>query len=384
MRETGHQDGLEAIYELRTDVGRIQTMKALSNDSSRATLGLSPKPYLIGSRKFWKFLGTNRLPQDVAEGRITRVFWASMGDYPMFEVTTPDGSVHEFHREGDIARYVGGLRARIETVDMPWKPGVSHLDSTASPIITGIFIEPSTARSDPRAPGPYGLMLLQEHERSQTAWGLRCIEHWLEIQGIGHPELDALTEHLWDWLAVDQDAFLDWHDHPPLLVGDPSAPLGLDLDEEVEVKFRQAIIDATDLAYFSLFGAFDHERHIEFAAALGSLLEPFGVNLPGPSEFGLPEGLELTHQWGPMPADLVAQWRRHPIAWPNYSTIEIATDRYAGDGASLGATAAIVEVYDGAYEIELVGSDGKTEFLGPMEHAEVRFVTAPSWRMKRQ
>ncbi|MCP3911823.1 MAG: hypothetical protein GY713_12810 [Actinomycetia bacterium] len=303
-----------------------------------------------------------------------------MGDYPMFELTDDDGLTHEFARKGNIARYVRGLSARIESVDMPWKPGVAHFDSRASRIVSRIAIESSDVRSDPRPPGPFGLILLEEHQHSQAAWGLRGFEHWLQIEGIRHDALDKLIDHLWEWMTIDEDSFSAWHDHPPLLLSDPSASLELNLDEEIEASLRQAIADATDLACYSLFGAFDDGRHMEVAAALGSMLEPYAVNMPSPSEYRLPDGLELTHDWGPIPAQVVAQWRRRPIPWPNYSTIEVATDRHAGQGAPRGATGAVVETHDSAYEIEIVDSDGRTEFLGAMEHEEVHFVATLSWR----
>ena len=112
------------------------------------------------------------------------------------------------------------------------------------------------------------------------------------------------------------------------------------------------------------------------------LLMPHGLNIPAPRVFALPDGLDLGHKWGPIPHELVAQWRKHPLPWPNYSTVEVATDRHAPDGALHGATGAIVEVYEGAYEIEIVDEDGRTRFLGPMQHDEVKFLWAPDWRRK--
>lgn len=378
MRNTELVDGLEVIYDLRADTNRVETMKALSKDAKRPDMGLAPKPYLIGSRKFWRDLGSDRLPLTVVAGRITKVYWAGMGDYAMFELTEDDGSSHDFARKGDITRFVWGLSARVETVDMPWKPGVSHADTNR--VVTRILVEPSRGRSDPRPPGPFAPMLLQEHQNTQTAWALRCLEHWLQIEGIEHDELRALIDHLWEWMTIDEHSFWDWHDRPPRLVGEPDADLGLDLGNKVDPTLRQAIDDATGLAYHSLFFAFDDQRHMEVAAALGMLLVPHGVNIPGPSAFGLPDDLNLEHEWGPMPEELVAQWRRHPLPWPNHSAVEVATDRHSAEGAQRGATGAIVEVYDGAYEIKIVSEDGRTRFLGPMRHDEVKFLRAPDWR----
>ncbi|MEZ5245457.1 MAG: DUF4926 domain-containing protein [Acidimicrobiales bacterium] len=380
MRKTLASDGMEVIYDLHADTDRVEAMKAVSKDGARPDMGLAPKPYLIGSRKFWRHLGSDRLPLAVVTGTITEVYWASMGDYPMFKLTEDDGTTHDFTREGDIARYVKGLAARVERVDMPWKPGVSHALSRT--LVTRILVESSTWRSDPRAPGPFGLMLLQEHQHSQSAWALRCFEHWLQIEGIDHNELRSLVDHLWDWMTIDEHSFGEWHDRPPPLISQPDADLGLELDTEASTALRQAIADATDLAYNSLFGAFDDQRHMEVAAALGALLMPHRLNIPDPSVFGLPDGLDLEHEWGPMPDNLVARWREHPLPWPNYSTVEVTTDRHASEGALRGATGAIVEVYDGAYEIEIVDEDGRTRFLGPMQHDDVRFLWAPDWRQK--
>ena len=237
-------------------------MRSLSKDAGRPDAGLAPRPLLIGSRKFWRHIGSSRLPLRVIEGRITRVFWSGMGDHPSFEVTATDGSKHDFSRYGDATRYSWGLRAMVESVDMPWKQGVPNPPSLVCRVVTRVLVERSSARSYARSPGPFGMMLLEQHQASRVAWGLRCFEHWLQIEGIRHDAIDELIEHLWSWLTITEDTFNDWHERPPRLVDSPDTELGLGLEPETDAALRAALRDATALAHDNLFVGFDHDRHM--------------------------------------------------------------------------------------------------------------------------
>jgi hypothetical protein len=50
--------------------------------------------------------------------------------------------------------------------------------------------------------------------------------------------------------------------------------------------------------------------------------------------------------------------------WPQYSRVRFTTDAFAGEGAPLDSIGWIVEVYDDAYEVEVVRDDATSQFLG--------------------
>ncbi len=190
---------------------------------------------------------------------------------------------------------------------------------------------------------------------SVTAWAIRCFEIWLDLEQIQDPELDALADHIWQWLSVDETTFQDWHDNPPALV---EVGLGGELPRTGALTGRQrallvgAITNVTELAYYSLFGAFDGQAHAEFADGLGQLLDTHQVAPPARSSFGVPEDVVLDHSWGPIPAELVAQWRkvapgepRRPhVSGRTLQSIEVLS-RVPPDGLALDQPAVI----DGRY-----------------------------------
>jgi hypothetical protein len=144
-------------YELRADEDRVTQMRDLSRDDRRLEMGLAPKPYLVGSRRFWRAIASGRLPTVVVEGEITRVYWGSMGDWPEFEIAADEGQKSTWTREGDPARFVEGLKARVECVEMPWKPRVPHRVDQLDKLVIRILVEESELRSNPTAPGPGGI-----------------------------------------------------------------------------------------------------------------------------------------------------------------------------------------------------------------------------------
>jgi hypothetical protein len=103
--------------------------------------------------------GDGRLLKTEIEGKIAKVYWASMGDWPEFELTAEDGTASRWTREGDYVRYVEGLRARLAFVLHPWKQPHRFGLGTHSNVVLYIDIEESPMRSDPRAPGPGGVGL---------------------------------------------------------------------------------------------------------------------------------------------------------------------------------------------------------------------------------
>ena len=148
---------LVTVYDLRSDTMHVTHMQEAS--LRRPDLGLSPSPALIGSKEWWAIVADGRLSKTELEGKISKVYWASMGDYPEFELTTEDGARSTWTRDGDYTRYVEGLRARLAYVLHPWKHPNVHGLGTHSKQVLLIEVEKSDRRSDPTVPRPEGMGL---------------------------------------------------------------------------------------------------------------------------------------------------------------------------------------------------------------------------------
>jgi hypothetical protein len=145
------------VYSLAQDPTRIKAMQKASLGAT--DFGLSPSPALIGTSQWWHATQDGSLVQRVVAGTISRVYWGSMGDWPECEVTGSDGAKSTWTREGDITRYVEGLRVLFTFVLHPRKVPDQHGLGNASKIVLTVEIEDSNRRSDPRAPGPGGVGL---------------------------------------------------------------------------------------------------------------------------------------------------------------------------------------------------------------------------------
>jgi hypothetical protein len=143
------------VYELSGDTTKIDLMQKASLDTSG--LGVSLSPALIGSKEWWQMAEDGRLPRTEVEGKITKVYWASMGDWPEFELMAEDGTTSRWTREGDYVRYVEGLKARLAFVLHPWKQPQRFGLGAHSKLVVYIDVEDSPRRSDRRVPGPGGV-----------------------------------------------------------------------------------------------------------------------------------------------------------------------------------------------------------------------------------
>ena len=148
---------MRLVYSLEQDQARIEAMQKAS--LGETSFGLSLSPALVGTPEWWQATRDGLLVRRVVSGTISRVYWASMGDWPEFEVTSKDGSKSTWTREGDITRYVEGLQVQIISVRHPWKVPDQHGLGSASEVVLNVEIEDSNRRSDPRAPGPGGIGL---------------------------------------------------------------------------------------------------------------------------------------------------------------------------------------------------------------------------------
>src|SRR4051812_41828203 len=100
------------VYRLRDDETRLRHLREAAT-SDRTDVGLKPEPHVVATKSWWQAIETGDLPTHTVEGKISRVWWGSMGDYPEFEITTTTGDSVQWTREGDHTRYVEGLRARV-------------------------------------------------------------------------------------------------------------------------------------------------------------------------------------------------------------------------------------------------------------------------------
>src|SRR4051812_44749225 len=106
-------------YTFEQDQARIDAMQKASLGANN--FGVSPLPALVGTPEWWRATQDGSLARVMVSGTISRVYWGSMGDWPECEITSNDGSLSKWTREGDTARYVEGLQVRITYVLHPWK-----------------------------------------------------------------------------------------------------------------------------------------------------------------------------------------------------------------------------------------------------------------------
>jgi hypothetical protein len=144
------------VYDLRTDTLHVRHMQEAS--LRRPDIGLSTSPALIGSDQWWEMAEDGRLVTHEMSGKITKVYWASMGDWPEFELTSADGRSN-WTRQGDYTRYVEGLQVRLAYVLHAWKHPNQYGLGTHAKQVTFVDVEESLERSDPRVPGPGGIGL---------------------------------------------------------------------------------------------------------------------------------------------------------------------------------------------------------------------------------
>lgn len=143
------------VYDFASDQQKIRAMQDATLGPT--DFGVSAKPALVGTREWWRAIEEGQLPRHVLEGSVCKVYWGSMGDWPEFELVAADGTQSRWTREGDITRYVEGLRVRLTYTCHPWKkPKPSDGLGNESHIVLRVDLESSDRRSDPRAPGPGG------------------------------------------------------------------------------------------------------------------------------------------------------------------------------------------------------------------------------------
>jgi hypothetical protein len=148
---------VDLVYNLRDDKVHVRHMQEATKN--RPDVGLAPIPALVGSRRWWRAVNSGRYPSATLEGSISKVYWGSMGDWPMFTLRAKDGETTDWTREGDHTRYVEGLAVRLQYVVQRYKdsvPDASLAGSRETKLVIRTWIEPSALRSEARGPGPFG------------------------------------------------------------------------------------------------------------------------------------------------------------------------------------------------------------------------------------
>jgi hypothetical protein len=140
------------VYDFRDQHEKIAAMQrtSLTGDD-----GLEPQP-LVASDDWWKQIAAGAMPAVRLDGTITRVYWASMADWPEFEIRDAGGEISSWTRWGDVRRFVEGLSVSVEYVEHPWKPSSVGL-GTHSRIVLAQSVEQSLVRAAAIAPGPGGV-----------------------------------------------------------------------------------------------------------------------------------------------------------------------------------------------------------------------------------
>jgi hypothetical protein len=160
------------LYNLRDQSDHIAAMQrtSLSDD---VNMGLAPDP-LIGSDEWWDQIGTNARPLHRVNGTITRAYWASMADWPEFELSDAAGELSTWAAKGDRRRLAPGLDARVEYVEHPWKPAAQRqFDDGDRRIVVGLWVEDVPHRIDGVAPGPGEVGYEQDREFGAAVQYLR-------------------------------------------------------------------------------------------------------------------------------------------------------------------------------------------------------------------
>jgi hypothetical protein len=142
---------LDILYSLREDPERVAALQKAT--LSPGDFGLAPDPALVGSVDWWAAIDRGELPVFEATGRISRVYWGSMGDWPEFELTSDEGERSTWTRLGDCSRYVEGLAARVRYVRQRYKSAGERLGLESRQVLE-IAVEHSDRRSSPYPPGP--------------------------------------------------------------------------------------------------------------------------------------------------------------------------------------------------------------------------------------
>jgi hypothetical protein len=145
------------VYDIRENPPYVRLVQQAT--LNRPGYGLDPEPGLFGSEEWWGAVENGWLPSAEAEGVVADVRWESMGDWPGWTFRASDGSESRWTREGDHTRYVVGLGARIQTVEVKWKPDSFAVRQQGQRpehwVLVKVQLEASELRSETVGRGPF-------------------------------------------------------------------------------------------------------------------------------------------------------------------------------------------------------------------------------------
>lgn len=226
------------LYSLADDAEGIAAMQRVSLSRDRSS-GLARRP-LVGSKRWWSQVRSDRRPLIELDGEILRVVWGGMADMPEFEIDV-NGEVRSELCMGDCRRYVAGLGVRYSYVEHAWKDPDPFLGES-SEIAIEVWVEESDLRSSGIAPGPGGVGY--EHARWEGD-----VVHYLEFseKASAASAVESLRQGPWSQISRCMWSNGLWHvqvwerktaEEPPRIreLMDVVAPLGglYDGGEEVD------------------------------------------------------------------------------------------------------------------------------------------------------
>jgi hypothetical protein len=103
---------------LREDADRIANVQRAT--STTRDFGIEPTHGLFGSPEWWSNIDSGVLPTRTVRGVITRVYMASMNDWPEFELRSDSGELSRWTREANTkqqaALYEANRRVELDYV----------------------------------------------------------------------------------------------------------------------------------------------------------------------------------------------------------------------------------------------------------------------------
>ena len=145
---------LRVVYRLQADTERVAAIQRATLTTEHS--GIEPTHGLVGSDEWWRNIETGRLPLQTLRGTISRVYMASMNDWPEFEVRSESGELSKWTRESSTAdldqAYAPGRTVEIDYVVQRHRPKSFDGGSETQVVVAvRIAVEPRVAGDRPCA-----------------------------------------------------------------------------------------------------------------------------------------------------------------------------------------------------------------------------------------
>ena len=112
------------MYRLRDARDFVASVQKATTTTKE--FGIEPTDGLFGSAEWWSRVESGQLARHSIRGTITRVYMASMNDWPEFELTADDGERSKWTREANTAEqdrlYAAGRRVELDYVLQRHRP----------------------------------------------------------------------------------------------------------------------------------------------------------------------------------------------------------------------------------------------------------------------